>query len=65
MRCSPAMAESYPARVDEAKLRFLFGAVPDGVELRDEDERAALLSIDRPGGGVGPSLTSLRRRQCD
>lgn len=54
------MAESYPARVDEAKLRFLFGAVPDGVELRDEDERAALLSIDRPGGGVGPSLTSLR-----
>jgi hypothetical protein len=36
------------APVDEARLRFLFGDVPEGVDLGDEDERLALLRADRP-----------------
>lgn len=40
---------AYPAPVDEARLRFLFGAVPG--RAGTEDERAALLLADRPGSG--------------
>lgn len=35
-------------RVDDARLRFLFGSVPAGWAYADEDGRMALLDADRP-----------------
>lgn len=45
----------YPACVDKARLRFLFGAVP-AVVPGDEDGRAALMRADGRGGAADPSL---------
>jgi len=46
--------------VDEARLRFLFGSVPDADDYADEDGRIALLHADRPDPDEGWPPPSIR-----
>lgn len=46
--------------MDEARLRFLFGSVPDADDYADEDGRIALLHADRPDPDEGWPPPSIR-----
>ncbi len=46
--------------VDDARLRFLFGTVPDEDDYADEDGRIALLQADRPDSEEGWPPPSIR-----